>query len=133
MPEALLPENLIPLTKAPAIIACPGSTTCPLGIIDCWKIADKIRDTLKTGDYSDSVISITGCPNGCAKSAIASVGFVGRKKTIDGKSIEHLDVYKNGSAAKKAKLAERSQTITADSAADFIKKLLKDKPAQNQL
>ena len=62
-----LPDDLVPLTTAPVIVACPGCTTCPQGLADCWATADRIREAFSSRDLSGVRINLSGCPNNCAR------------------------------------------------------------------
>ena len=62
-----LPDDFIPMTKAPVIVACPGCTTCPQGLADCRATADRIREAFAASDLSGVRIHISGCPNNCAR------------------------------------------------------------------
>lgn len=91
-----LPSDLAALATGPTIVACPGSRTCPRGLTDCWATAAKIRECVPTERLSGARISISGCPNGCAHSAVASIGLVGMLRRIDGAAAPHYQVLAGG-------------------------------------
>ena len=72
-----LGEGLSALCGSAIIIACPGSTTCPQGLCDCWATADSIRGALEGMELGQLRINISGCPNNCAHSSVADIGLVG--------------------------------------------------------
>ena len=74
-------------------MACVAFPTCPLALAEAQRylpsLISKIENLL--GQYQlsneDIIIRMTGCPNGCARSYIAEIGFVG---TGPGKYNLHL-------------------------------------------
>ena len=69
------------------------SPTCPLALAEAQRylpsLISKIENLLDQHQLSDEdiIIRMTGCPNGCARSYIAEIGFVG---TGPGKYNLHL-------------------------------------------
>jgi sulfite reductase (ferredoxin) len=68
-------------------LACPALPTCSLALTE----AERVLPTI-VGDVEDALatrgmagrrlqLRVTGCPNGCARPAVAEVGLVGRTKT----------------------------------------------------
>ncbi|MEP6951489.1 MAG: assimilatory sulfite reductase (NADPH) hemoprotein subunit [Ginsengibacter sp.] len=64
-------------------IACVALPTCPLALAEAQRympsLLTKIETLLAKYNLSDEeiIIRMTGCPNGCARSYIAEIGFVG--------------------------------------------------------
>jgi sulfite reductase (NADPH) hemoprotein beta-component len=64
-------------------MACVALPTCPLALAEAQRympsLLTKIEALLAKYDLSEEeiIIRMTGCPNGCARSYIAEVGFVG--------------------------------------------------------
>lgn len=89
--------------KASAIrknaMACVALPTCPLALAEAQRympsLLTKIELLLGKYDLSNEeiIIRMTGCPNGCARSYIAEIGFVG---TALGKYNLHLGGDKEG-------------------------------------
>lgn len=83
--------------KASAIrknsMACVSLPTCPLALAEAQRympsLITKIESLLEKNSLSDEniIIRMTGCPNGCARSYNAEIGFVG---TATGKYNLHL-------------------------------------------
>jgi sulfite reductase (ferredoxin) len=121
-----LPDSLAQLTNNPIIIACPGSTTCPRGLVNCWATADRIRKKLTKRQTKQLQICISGCPNNCAQSAVADIGLVGMKRRENGKLSEHYHLFTGGGNGKNEKPAESSSVISAQDVIDTIKSLLKN-------
>jgi sulfite reductase (NADPH) hemoprotein beta-component len=74
-------------------MACVAFPTCPLALAEAQRylpsLISKIENLLDQYQLSneDIIIRMTGCPNGCARSYIAEIGFVG---TGPGKYNLHL-------------------------------------------
>ena len=77
-----LPASLAARENAPAIATCPGAAWCSRGIVDTHEPAREIERVL--GRDFGGVITISGCPNGCAQSGVGEIGLVGCIKTLDG-------------------------------------------------
>ncbi|MBU6459737.1 MAG: nitrite/sulfite reductase [Proteobacteria bacterium] len=73
------------------VVACPGTTTCRLGITGSRKAATRI-----TGGIADLKIRISGCQNGCAQPEMADIGIYGQGKRLFGRLIPHYQMYFGG-------------------------------------
>ncbi len=64
-------------------MACVALNTCPLALAEAQRympsLITKIDSLLEKHDLSEEeiIIRMTGCPNGCARSYVAEIGFVG--------------------------------------------------------
>jgi sulfite reductase (NADPH) hemoprotein beta-component len=64
-------------------MACVALPTCPLALAEAQRylpsLIDKLEGLLQKHELSDDdiIIRMTGCPNGCARSYAAEIGFVG--------------------------------------------------------
>jgi sulfite reductase (ferredoxin) len=127
--------------SGPKIVACTGAATCKLGLCLSRGLADAISDKLQKNGDTDEVIRISGCPNSCANHYIASVGFQGRAKRINGRLMPFYDVLVDAKTVEgQARLAERVGTVPAKRVPDMLdeafsngivdKKLLKNLTAQ---
>jgi len=119
-----LPEDLAAYASNPIIVACPGSSTCAKALTDGWATAERIRQVLARQDSPDVRISISGCPNNCAHSAVADIGLVGLLRKQKGRQIECYRLFKGGGNGKSDKLAEQCETICAHDVPTTIKHLL---------
>lgn len=74
-------------------IACVALPTCPLALAEAQRylpgLLDKVEPLLEKHklDKEDIILRMTGCPNGCGRSAAAEIGFIG---TAPGKYNLHL-------------------------------------------
>lgn len=106
-PESVrIPQKMAAMIKAPTIVACPGNSTCPRGLVDCRATAAKIREAFSDGDLSGVRINISGCPNNCAQSAAAQIGLVGVSRKSGGKSVPHYQILFGGGNGMSDTLAE---------------------------
>ncbi len=85
-------------TEASSVIrrnsmACVALPTCPLALAEAQRympsLIDKIEGLLDKHALNNEeiIIRMTGCPNGCARSSVAEIGFVG---TAPGRYNMHL-------------------------------------------
>lgn len=119
-----LPENLAALAGNPIIIACPGSVSCPKGLVNCWATADKLRDVLSGWHGPELRINISGCPNNCAHSVVADIGLVGLLRRQKGKITKCYHLYTGGGNGRNNNPAEQSEILSAPYVAAAIKRLL---------
>jgi sulfite reductase (ferredoxin) len=125
MEELKLPASLARLVNNPIIIACPGSTTCPRGLVNCWLTADRIRKQLTKQHTRQLQICISGCPNNCAQSAVADIGLVGMTRKVNGMCTEHFRLFTGGGKGKNEKPAKQSTAVPAEDVSETISALLK--------
>ncbi|GGK63387.1 NADPH-dependent assimilatory sulfite reductase hemoprotein subunit [Rufibacter glacialis] len=96
--EILVKHNVIPHTQAASLLrknamACVALPTCPLALAEAQRylpeLVTKIDGVLETHGLLDEeiIIRMTGCPNGCGRSVLAEIGFVG---TAPGRYNLHL-------------------------------------------
>ncbi|MHC4436140.1 MAG: sulfurtransferase TusA family protein [Planctomycetota bacterium] len=105
----------------PKMVACTGAATCKLGLCLSRGLADAISDKLQKNGETDEVIRISGCPNSCANHYIASVGFQGRARRINGRLMPFYDVLVDAKTVEgQARLAERIGTVPAKRIPDML-------------
>jgi sulfite reductase beta subunit-like hemoprotein len=73
------------------VVACPGSSTCRLGITTSMHVAPKL-----SGGRHDLRIRVSGCHNGCAQPESGDIGLYGEGKRQHGKLIPHYQMYFGG-------------------------------------
>ncbi|GIK25666.1 MAG: ferredoxin--nitrite reductase [Betaproteobacteria bacterium] len=73
------------------VVACPGASTCRLGITTSMHVAPKL-----TGGKHDLRIRVSGCHNGCAQPESGDIGIYGEGKRLHGKLIPHYQTYFGG-------------------------------------
>jgi sulfite reductase (ferredoxin) len=73
------------------VVACPGASTCRLGITSSTIVAPKL-----SGGFKDISIRVSGCQNGCAQPETGDIGIYGEGKRMHGKLVPHYQTYFGG-------------------------------------
>ncbi len=104
--------RLAPPQAGDNVVACPGSSTCRLGITTSMLVAPKL-----SGGANDLRIRVSGCHNGCAQPEAGDIGIYGEGKRIGGKLIPHYQTYFGGNGTQAGtgggKLAIKGPSIPA--------------------
>jgi sulfite reductase (ferredoxin) len=90
------------------VVACPGTSTCRLGITSSKVIGAKL-----SGSATDLRIRASGCHNGCAQPETADIGIYGEGKRLHGKLIPHYQLYIGGDGRGGGSIGMKSSTIPA--------------------
>lgn len=83
------------------ITCCPGSETCNLGITASRGLVEELNTEMEKGfetskDLDHVSIKASGCPNSCGQHHIASIGFHGGAKKLNGILTPHYEVLLGG-------------------------------------
>jgi sulfite reductase (NADPH) hemoprotein beta-component len=73
------------------VVACPGTSTCRLGITSSTTLGPKVD-----GGEHDLRIRVSGCHNGCAQPESGDIGIYGEGRRLHGKLIPHYQIYLGG-------------------------------------
>jgi sulfite reductase (ferredoxin) len=119
-----LPANLAAMENLPIIIACPGLSSCAKALTNTWALADAIRQRIAGINRPNLRICISGCPNGCAHSAAADVGLIGRRQNRDGQSVECFRFLTDGHNGIDSRQAVAGDVISAQDIPAFVEQLL---------
>ncbi len=90
------------------VTACPGASTCRLGITSSTVLAPKL-----SGGVSDLRIRVSGCHNGCAQPETGDIGIYGEGKRVHGKLVPHYQMYFGGSGMAGGALALKGPAVPA--------------------
>jgi sulfite reductase (NADPH) hemoprotein beta-component len=90
------------------VVACPGTSTCRLGITSSTLLAPKLD-----GGAHDLRIRVSGCHNGCAQPETGDIGLYGEGKRLHGKLIPHYQTYFGGDGMGGGGLAIKGPSIPA--------------------
>ncbi|MCD6394461.1 MAG: sulfurtransferase TusA family protein, partial [Planctomycetes bacterium] len=123
-----LKQNVKTLARqSPQIVACTGAATCKLGL--CLSrglataIADSVPETSPNG--FGPVIRISGCPNSCGHHYVASIGFQGRAKRVNGRLMPCYDVLAGANIHMgDAKIGEKIGTVPAKRIPEIMAQVL---------
>jgi sulfite reductase (ferredoxin) len=113
------------LAAGPDIVSCPGTTYCSHGLVHTHAVEKALREHIP--DSARHPIRISGCPNGCAQSAVAGIGLIGKiRKDQEGSRVEGFRVVTGGAMGTTPALAsEQSDFVPAGEISDFIKNILR--------
>eukprot|EP00871_Galdieria_phlegrea_P000224 jgi/Galph1/1201/GphlegSOOS_G5929.1 len=108
--ETLLQEKFSyqpqPLSKG--LVSCTGAQFCGLALIEtknrALKICKALEEHLEFPIERPVRIHWTGCPNSCGQAQVADIGLMGAPAKHDGKLVEGVDIYINGTAGTDSKL-----------------------------
>ncbi len=90
------------------VTACPGNSTCRLGITSSMSVAPKL-----SGGAKDLRIRVSGCHNGCAQPETGDIGIYGEGKRVHGKLVPHYQMYFGGSGTAGGALALKGPAVPA--------------------
>jgi len=119
-----LPDRLAALENLPILIACPGLSSCSKAITDTWAVADAIRQRLSRIPRPNLRISLSGCPNSCAHSAVADIGLTGMRRNRDGQSAECFRLLTGGHNATDDHQAVAGEVIFAEDVPAAVERLI---------
>ena len=99
VPDAIVPRLLAqfdalglgPPRVGDNVVACPGTSTCRLGITSSTILGPKVD-----GGEHDLRIRVSGCHNGCAQPESGDIGVYGEGRRLHGKLIPHYQIYLGG-------------------------------------
>ncbi len=118
-----LPASLNPLANLPCVVVCPGADSCPRALVSTQQIGVQIQQTAALRSVGRP-IAVSGCPNGCAQSAVADIGLIGRRKTLNGRQQACFDVYLNGGQGQSPRLGQKAGTVPADQIESWLRNYL---------
>lgn len=96
---------LSPLEKGPDIASCPGTAFCKHALVDTRSVEKRLRENMSSSETR--AVRISGCPNGCAHSAVADIGLTGRiRKDKSGTRCEGFHVAVGGGMGKTPAMAK---------------------------
>lgn len=90
------------------VVACPGTSTCRLGITSSMTVAPKL-----VGGKLDLRIRVSGCHNGCAQPETGDIGIFGEGRRMHGKLIPHYQMYFGGNGCGGGELAFKGPSVPA--------------------
>jgi len=94
----------------PDIVSCPGTAYCSHALVNT-NAAENMLRRLLPGEEKRAV-RISGCPNGCAHSAVAPIGFIGKiRKDSTGRPLEGFQVVYGGGIGQTPLLAEAGEAF----------------------
>jgi sulfite reductase (NADPH) hemoprotein beta-component len=85
------------------ITSCPGAESCKLAVTQSRGLASLLGEHLDQhpdliAAAPDVVVKISGCPNGCGQHHVATIGFQGSVRKVDGQAVPQYFVMVGGGA-----------------------------------
>jgi sulfite reductase (NADPH) hemoprotein beta-component len=81
----------------PNVVACPGTSTCGIGITNSQSFGKEVQETIRAFEAKRDVsVKISGCQNGCGLHHVADFGFRGMGKKIGARNAPHYQIYIGG-------------------------------------
>ena len=90
------------------VVACPGTSTCRLGITSSKTVGAKLW-----GGEHDLRIRVSGCQNSCAQPEMGDIGIYGEGKRLHGKLVPHYQMFFGGEGRMNGTLALHGPSIPA--------------------
>jgi len=90
------------------VVACPGTSTCRLGITSSTIVAPKL-----SGRTADISIRVSGCQNGCAQPETGDIGIYGEGRRLHGKLVPHYQTYFGGKGVSGGRLGVKGPSVPA--------------------
>lgn len=88
------------------VVACPGTSTCRLGITSSTLVAPKL-----SGGPHNLRIRASGCHNGCAQPETGDIGIYGEGKRLHGRLVPHYQTYFGGNGMGGGHLAIKGPSV----------------------
>ena len=140
VPEVELPDLFMRLAAAGLaeagastirdVTSCPGAESCRLAVTQSRGLGRLLSDTLAARpDLSEAAarasIKISGCPNGCGQHHIATLGFQGSVRKVDGRAVPQYFVMVGGaSTGEGATFARLAAKVPARRVGAAVERLL---------
>lgn len=104
-------------------VTCIGTPSCQQGVIEsqslCRAINSLIRSEGMNGDLLPA-IHISGCMSSCSRHQAVPIGFMGRKKRLNGAAVDCFELFLAGMVGENAKLGRPAGLLPADVIPYFI-------------
>jgi sulfite reductase (NADPH) hemoprotein beta-component len=88
------------------VVACPGTSTCRLGITASQSLAGRL-----SGIAGDLRIRVSGCHNGCAQPETGDIGIYGEGRRMHDRLVPHYQLYLGGDGTAGGRLARKGPSI----------------------
>ncbi|MDX5455393.1 MAG: nitrite/sulfite reductase, partial [Rhodococcus sp. (in: high G+C Gram-positive bacteria)] len=132
--ELGLPANPTPWRKN--LMACTGIEFCKLSFVETRKRSQALVPELeqRLADVNAQLdvpvtININGCPNSCARSQVADIGFKGQLVDDgDGNQVEGFQVHLGGTLGMDAAFGRklRQHKVTSAETGDYIERVVRN-------
>ncbi len=113
------------------VTACPGTSTCRLGIASSYGLAKEIEKRLYAENGTirsvarDLHIKISGCPNSCGQHHLANIGFYGGGIPVGDHVLPAFQMLLGGSSTREMTLPTPMGQIPSKKAPDAVVRLVR--------
>lgn len=90
------------------VVACPGTSTCRLGITSSTLAGPRLR-----GRAEGLRLRVSGCHNGCAQPETGDIGIYGEGRRLHGKLVPHYQMFFGGNGMAGGGLALKGPSVPA--------------------
>lgn len=88
------------------VVACPGTSTCRLGITASHSIGARLANI--AGDLR---VRVSGCHNGCAQPETGDIGIYGEGRRMHDRLVPHYQLYLGGDGMGGGRLARKGPSV----------------------
>ena len=117
-------ENHTARTSFEKSVSCVGCTICQIGLRDSAGLLRDILSAVEPYHFAEGVLPrlyISGCPNSCGTHELASMGFMGVAKRVNGETVPAFVLFTGGSEdLGKEKLGKERGVLSAIDIPQFI-------------
>ncbi len=120
------------------VTSCPGAESCKLAVTQSRGLGQAIEQHLRaTPELIEMAreldIKISGCPNGCGQNHIATIGFQGSLRKVDGKAVPQYFIQVGGGIdAERTTFGRLAAKVPARRAATALERLVRLYAAEKQ-
>ncbi len=113
------------------VTSCPGAESCKLAVTQSRGLGQALEQHLRAKpDLIDMAreldIKISGCPNGCGQNHIATIGFQGSLRKVDGKPVPQYFIQVGGGIdAERTTFGRLAAKVPARRAATALERLVR--------
>ena len=106
------------------LVACPGTSTCPIGITNSNALAAALDADPAFAALPRIPIRISGCHNSCGQHHLGGIGLHGLAKKAGGRQLPHYQIHLGGVAGGATAIAVAGPTVPAARVLDAVKCIL---------
>ena len=120
------------------VTSCPGAESCKLAVTQSRGLGQALEQHLRATPELIEIareldIKISGCPNGCGQHHIATIGFQGSLRKIDGKAVPQYFIQVGGGIdAERTTFGRLAAKVPARRAATALERLVRLYAAEKQ-
>jgi sulfite reductase (NADPH) hemoprotein beta-component len=113
------------------VTSCPGAESCKLAVTQSRGLGQALEQHLRATPgliemARELDIKISGCPNGCGQHHIATIGFQGSLRKIDGKAVPQYFIQVGGGIdAERTTFARLAAKVPARRAPAALERLVR--------